>query len=252
MNFRHGDHQFLIGSYLYSTDTMYEYGGAFLWGSGHVVANNYFSFARTLAGRGNAAVYLNAGIDESDHASSFSNTFARNIFADNNGYDVDCEGLLDRRITWAADRGETVAVTRGNRWLNNIFRRDPAFSSFQVFRREQSNEADDTFSGNIASNANQVLPAGFVLQDPLLVENEFGIKLPADPMLTALGPGQLEIGNIAGIDINLNELVNRELSGEPLGFDEVGPSWLTEKPGTYAETGVLAPAVQARLDAITQ
>jgi len=84
------------------------------------------------------------------------------------------------------------------------------------------------------------------------VENGSGIKLPADPALSVLSPGDLELDNIEGIAIDINELVKRELTGNPLGFEQVGPSWLMEKPGTYAASGVLASEVQARLITITE
>ena len=180
MNFRHGDNQYLIGNYLYSTDRLKEYGGLFIWGKNHVVANNYFSFAKTIRSRGNAAVYINAGVYDSEHATGYKINFIRNIFIDNNGYDIETEALYNRRGDYAKSQKKPLTVTSKNIYKNNIFIRNKAYNKkYKVFYRKHSGKNKSYFDGNIVVNPNQKLAKGFVSEPSIQLEKyEDSIKLP--------------------------------------------------------------------------
>ncbi len=49
------------------------------------------------------------------------------------------------------------------------------------------------------------------------------------------------IKNIVGIKMNLAQLAVIKLTGSPLTFNNVGPSWLKENPSNYAKKAKLDP-----------
>lgn len=48
LNFRHGDKQVALNNIFLSTDSKYDYGAMYVWGSNHIIGNNYVSLSRTL------------------------------------------------------------------------------------------------------------------------------------------------------------------------------------------------------------
>src|SRR5690606_2531736 len=121
LNFRHGDKQIALNNFFISSDNKFEYGGMFVWGSQHLIANNYFNLKRTLHARGNAALYLNPGVEDSEHALAFNTLVMNNIFDDNVGYDINFEPLLERRREFATKVGRALQLPYNIILTGNIF-----------------------------------------------------------------------------------------------------------------------------------
>src|SRR5690606_30497797 len=105
LNFRHGDKQVALNNFFISSDDKYGYGGMFVWGSQHIIANNYFNLKKTIKARGNAALYLNPGPEASEHALAFNSLIVNNFFDNNSGYDINFQPLLERRKEFAKESG---------------------------------------------------------------------------------------------------------------------------------------------------
>ena len=52
LNLRHGDQQVVLNNIFLGTDKKHDYGALYLWGSRHIIGNNYVSLSRTLNNRG--------------------------------------------------------------------------------------------------------------------------------------------------------------------------------------------------------
>ena len=235
LNFRHGDKQVAIGNYFIGTNAKKETGGMFVWGSGHTIAGNYFSLKRTIASRGNAAIYLNPGEPESEHALAYNNTIANNLFFDNQGYGISLDALYSRRINDNA----LTENTKENKFINNIFvsngNTKSAFDNqFKDLKRQ------DVLANNIYSN----LQNGYDNDENIISDN---LKYKIENDIYVIDKNSIQdyneveffvkqiegIENIQGLEngLNLNELAHKSVYyNKPLDFTDVGPSWLLEIP----------------------
>jgi len=242
LNFRHGDKQVALNNFFISSDNKFEYGGMFVWGSQHLIANNYFNLKRTLRSRGNAALYLNPGVEASEHALAFNTFVVNNIFDDNVGYDVNFEPLLERRREFAAKSGQTVQYPYNIVLAGNIFSTTQGVEHQVFLGNLQGNRLEQNFSVGVA-NANQ------------MEFKEITRNADRQPYSPFAYPGYTaaqipDIPNIEGVAIDIQHIVNQGLIGQPLTWDDVRPAWLEEIPGSYAATGQLDNATQQRFDRV--
>ena len=250
MNFRHGDKQVAINNFHIGSDQMYEYGGMFVWGSDHIIANNYFNLPTTLSSRGNAALYLNCGPVASEFALAYNTQILNNLFADNNGYAIDFSALYDRRKEWSAEQGLILEVPKDLYLTGNVFISSNQ-TKYPLFHRDEGIGEMKGFHWD-----NNIMTAG---KPGLTIESGFETKKvkSEDPfevynrLATFKATKKDKLYNIEGINMDIPALVEAGLQGSPSTWEEVGPDWLEEIPGTYAATGRLSPDIQKQFDAVT-
>ncbi|NDV78777.1 chondroitinase-B domain-containing protein [Dysgonomonas sp. 511] len=249
LNFRHGDRQVAINNFFIGSDRRFEYGGMFVWGSGHIIANNYFSLPNTIASRGNAALYFNPGPPESEHALAYNIDVVGNIFADNNGYDIHFSPLYPQRIKAFGDR---TKLPYDIRFAGNIFFASPSKKSdYTVFCDEHNIAGQQQWEQNFYTGC-----ASGLISDPKGFENKpfettfsDGRIYPSKDILSN-GKFELRMKAIQGLDIDFEAITQGGITGKPLTRADVGPLWCGGVfPGTYADNGVSDKELKARLKA---
>ncbi|WP_353140227.1 chondroitinase-B domain-containing protein [Pseudopedobacter sp.] len=229
INFRHVDKQLALNNFFISSDDKYGYGGMFVWGSQHIIANNYFNLKKTIKARGNAALYLNPGPEASEHALAFNSLIVNNFFDNNSGYDINFQPLLERRKEFAKESGLEFKLPYNISVKGNLF----------VSRKQEKHEVflgslhkiyfQNNFSSGISSSNPDLFQELKTDKTSYLPQDYEGYKL------TQVN----NIKNIEGIAIAIQETINQGIKGKPLTWDNVRPSWLAEIPGSYAKNGVL-------------
>ncbi|MBI9019684.1 MAG: chloramphenicol resistance protein [Verrucomicrobia bacterium] len=260
LNFRHGDRQYAIHNYFLGTDELFGYGGMFIWGSDHAVVGNYFYLPRTLKDRGEACLYLNAGVAGSSHARADRNLIANNIVLGKKGSVADLTALLERRADAAKAVDERELLPTGNRFVGNVVATlDPSYKPWAFVENHEAMALQQwtdniqrkhpldgaSVTGNDVREFELVVGEGglpmpsaeFVAVCRRSVSFEVDSHLPVDP--NALVDGKIKtLSKSPAIDLDGLEEVAR-----PLEFKDVGPSWLKENPSSYTADG----AVQGEL-----
>jgi len=247
LNFRHGDRQVAINNFFTGSDSKFEYGGMFVWGSGHIIANNYFSLPTTIASRGNAALYLNPGPPESEHALAYNIDVIGNIFADNNGYDIHFSPLYQQRIKVF---GSKTKIPYNIRFVGNIFFASSAkMSDYTAFYNEHNIAGLQQWEQNFYTGRSSGLttdPKG-IENKPFEVTFADGRAYPPKDILFS-GKFELRMKAIKGWDIDFDAITRAGITGKPLTRADVGPLWCAGVfPGTYADNGILDKELKARL-----
>lgn len=227
LNFRHGDKQVALNNFYISTDNKFGYGGMFIWGSNHIIANNYFSLQKTIASRGNAALYFNPGAKAAEHALAFDILLANNVFKNNEGYAINFEPLLDRRIQDAQDNGLTFFLPYGINIKGNVFvsTKTPKFDLFRGDIGKQTFE--NNYSYGITKNYNIGL-------QQLSIDHIESADFYHPKNIKGYTPSTIQnVANIEGINLDIQAIINAGIKGVPLTWDDVRPKWLAEIPNDY-------------------
>ena len=243
LNFRHGDQQVAINNFFISNDKKYGYGGMFVWGSKHIIANNYFSLQQTIAARGNAALALNPGPEASEHALAFDILMINNVFDNNNGYAINFGPLADRRRDFAKENQLMFSYPYGIRLQGNVF-----YSKGQTYPFFKLDSAKAIWENNEAFGAELgIAPEKGIRQQPFKILKDPDFSLEG----VSYAPAKVkDIKGIEGIALDINTLINRGFTGKPLTWDEVRPQWLTHIPGDYALTAKLSPENQQKFNEV--
>lgn len=250
LNFRHGDRQVAVNNFFVGNDNKYEYGGMFVWGSKHIIAANYFELPKTISSRGNAALYLNPGAVNSEHSLAFDLLIANNFFINVNGYAIHFNPLDERRKALCKENNLQFdtphdLTIRGNLFFSN------GKSKFPFFKNDYENMHLFQWSDNIAYGSETGMHVGDgIRRRAVLLSGSAGYYFPEAS--SGYYPADFTgIQNIEGIDLPLCQLVSRGIKGKPVGFSEVGVSWIKDIP-EYARTGILPAAIQERFDRVLQ
>lgn len=244
LNFRHGDQQVALNNFFIGTNTDFEYGGMFVWGSRHVIGCNYFNLPATLRDRGSAALYLNPGAVGTEHALAYDMLVANNAFINNAGHAIHFNPLDEQRKKQAGQNGWTFDTPHHIQLLNNFFYATGP-CAFPFFRYDYPGNHDLTWQGNLAvgCTAGLAVASGLAEAPSCPLGQSQGRYEPTScPAFTY--NRQQQVADIPGIALPLAELLRRGISGRPLTPREVGPSWPWEPPA-FAQTGVLPPTLQA-------
>lgn len=256
MNFRHGDRQYAIRNWFLGTDSLFGYGGMFIWGSDHVVIDNYFYLPRTRETRGEACIYLNAGEKGASHARADRSLIANNIVLAEKGAVADLTALFDRRARRARGKDERDLLPTGNRFEGNIVATlDPEYAPWS-FEQKYDAMVLQQWKGNVQRSH---LPDGSSIEGIEvrafdLQPGAFGLLMPPTGLISACKqPIQFDVD--VHLPVDPNALVNGvvqplssspaiDLTGldeepRPLKFRDVGPAWLKDNPSRYAIDGVV-------------
>ncbi|MCT4591598.1 MAG: hypothetical protein N4A71_27500 [Carboxylicivirga sp.] len=250
MNFRHGDKQVAINNFFIGSDDLFEYGGMFVWGSNHIIANNYFSLPTTIKSRGNAALYLNCGAVTDEHALAFDLKIINNVFDRNNGYAINFSALHERRVPYCKKKGIKLEAPRDLIIGNNVFAADPT-KAYTIFHQHDKADRNISWSNNTSFNGKLGIkaPNGLKQEKKKLK----GDQLPKLKKMIEANAGNYaqKLYNIEGIDLDIPSLVAKGITDQPITFEQVGPEWLKEVPGTYAKTGKLSKELQKKFKEVT-
>ncbi len=231
LNFRHGDKQVALNNFYISTDDKFGYGGMFIWGSKHIIANNYFSLQKTIASRGNAALYFNPGIKDSEHALAFDILAVNNIFKNNNGYAINFEPLFERR-TEGVSNSELPNYRPYNITLNGNLFITTEKTSFDLFLGDI---AKQSFENNYSYGISKNNPTNI---QPLAINNTGSPDFYQPQSIAGYSQSKVaKIDNIEGINLNIQDIINGGIKGKPLTWDDVRPKWLADIPNDYWRTG---------------
>lgn len=248
-NFRHGNHQVAINNFFITTDKKFEYGGMFVWGSGHIIANNYFDLKTTIEHRGNAAIYLNPGAEASAHALAFDILIVNNFFKNVNGYAINFTPFVKQREQFCTQYGYTYQFVHNITLKNNVFYADQK-SAFPFFKdtlhgnHHDNIWEDDLIYGKYSGIYKQ---AGMILKPFHLINT----KSYSPALSVKYQPAKVNnVPNIPGIPMDLDSLINQGIKGKPLAWKETGPSRMTGIPCMYAETGKLPAAIQMKFNRV--
>lgn len=243
LNFRHGDKQAAINNFFISTDKKYGYGGMFVWGSKHIIANNYFSLQQTIAARGNAALALNPGPEASEHALAFDNLIINNVFDNNNGYAINFSPLADRRKAFAEENKLMFKYPYDIHLKGNVF-----FQKTYAYHFFKLDSAKATWDNNYADGASLgINPDKGIRQQPFKILKTPHFSLEG----VAYHPAKVNnINNIEGIALDVNTLINKGFTGKPLTWDDVRPQWLKTIPGSYAINAKLSAETQEKFNEV--
>ena len=239
LNFRHGDRQVAINNFFIGTDTMYGYGGMYVWGSDHIIACNFFKLPSTIEARGNSAVYFNCGPVASEHALAYDILFAKNTLIDTGGTDLNFASLYDRRVE--AFGRENVGSPHGIRFIGNRFfsetgKRQP------ILHDPNRVAGTNIWIGNLYNGMETGCESpveGLSLSTrPAPRYDDSKVYLEEDEELDfSLIEPHLPFTRIEGIDLDFRKLIDRGCLLSPLTRREVGPRWCRSLPGSYADTG---------------
>jgi|GEM_PF-1057509 len=244
MNFRHGDKQVAINNFFISTDKKYGYGGMFVWGSRHIIANNYFSLQQTIAPRGSAALYLNPGPEASEHALAFDILLINNVFENNNGYAINFSPLAGRRRTFAAENKLPFKYPYAINLQGNIFFNGKGYE-YDFFKADS---VDAIWKNNYAyGSALGIAPDKGLNQQPFEITGNNCFSLHG----ISYSPSKVTgIKPIEGIAIDINTLINNGINGKPITWDDIRPKWLKDIPGSYALNAKLTPETQQKFNEV--
>ncbi|MVN20459.1 chondroitinase-B domain-containing protein [Mucilaginibacter arboris] len=246
MNFRHGDHQIAINNFYIGNDTKFGYGGMFVWGSKHIIACNYFELPETIDSRGNAALYLNPGPENSEHALAFNLIIANNIFKNINGYAIHFNPLYQRRVEFADQNKLKMELPHDLLISGNIFYHENR-SQYTFFKDDFAISQKQDWKNNFFYGSEPGIPAEDGLKSTKfkLAKNEFNGD--AANLKSIYKPSLINgIKSIEGIDLDIQQLVDGGIKGKPLTWNDVRPNWLKEIPGTYALTTKLSPSREVK------
>ncbi len=253
LNFRHGDKQVAINNFFISTDSLYGYGGMFIWGSDHIIANNYFSLRKTIASRGSAAIYLNVGTKASEHALAYNSYLINNIFSNVNGYAIHFNPMIENRKIFAQQENKPLEFPRDIYLFNNIFY-NTQFSSYPFFKDDYP---DIIRNLNWKNNYYDGSSLGIKPTEGL-EPDEMKTERLNDDFLLPITPGSInkynnfKFYNIPFVDFDIQTKITEGLRGEPLSINEVLPGWMTAFTGNYFHTGILDKELKNILKKITQ
>ncbi len=246
LNLRHGDDQVAINNFFISTDSKFEYGGMFVWGSGHIIADNYFSLQRTIHSRGDAALYFNPGPVASEHAAAFNILVINNFFKNNNGYDINFIPLLERRRQFSDESHLELRLPYDIKLEGNVFYADKK-SGFPFFHFDSSMRNNFHWKNNYAFGKDGGIFSfrGVNNQSFSVDENCFSPCMDISYRLSRVA----SLKDIPGVPLDLKEKVNRGITGVPLTIKDVGPDWINTLP-EYAITGKLPAGLQVKCDRV--
>lgn len=238
LNFRHGDDQVALCNTFVSTDGMYGYGGMYIWGSGHLVANNYFNLEKTLKDRGNAAMYFNVGPKASEHALAYNTDVVGNVFENIGGTALHMAPHRDRREqSFGKDR---VELPHDIRFTENLFLQN-AFKKYTVINDVHGNARNNQWKNNfytgwesgVEESLEGLTPAKITRKGKTQQWN--GYK----PLSKKELVNEKMKRNIEGVDLDFITIVTSGQKGATIRKSEVGPGWAGGKfPGDYAKSGV--------------
>ena len=240
LNFRHGDKQVALNNFFIGTDSLYQYGGMFVWGSNHLIGANYFSLPRTLTERGNAAISFNPGPKGVEHALAYDISVINNHFMNNNGGEFNFSPLYTRRVD--AYGKDKVELPHDIRFIHNkIFSETPkndiCSGTYRVADKQVWKE--NLYSG--IHNEELQKMAGLIKCEKANLRHDDS-KIYIEDIENRIEVEQLEsilsYKQIEGIDLDFVQIVRYAPSGSPLNRRQVGPSWCKEFPGSYADTGI--------------
>ncbi|QZE15211.1 hypothetical protein K4L44_05085 [Halosquirtibacter laminarini] len=223
MNLRHGDNQVLLQNFFTGSSTV-EAGGAFIWGSGHLIAGNYFDLNKTLASRGNAALYLNSGAKASTHALAYSLTIANNFFVNNGGYAVDLQAFKSRRQPWCIKNSLKYRDPYNLSFSGNIFYHNSKTYSF--FHTDTPSSSFGSFHGDLlyGTAALGVTPrTGMSVSKTETPTYDATRGIYVAP--SGYTPAPLVYKSIKGIHLDLSVLASQGVVGKPLTKLETGATW---------------------------
>lgn len=260
LNFRHGSDQVAIGNFFLGDDTLYGYGGMFIWGENHTIASNYFSLPRTLNQRGNAAIYLNPGHPESEHSLAAGVLIAHNVFAANNGYAIHFHALLERRQqTAASQKMGPPQIPHSTVLVNNVFLGGGRLHP--LFRNDFASLTGDIWRGNTYVNARIGIDvaSGLTAANMSFSVGEDGIYrplgelyvIPEERHVRVTTSDEMKQAFKDVFDIDLDLLANQSVYlRKPAAFRDVGPFWLKKSPSSYAERGVMSEVLKASMERV--
>lgn len=251
LNFRHGDKQVAINNFFIGNDSLYEYGGMYVWGSEHIIANNYFNLNRTIASRGNAAIYLNAGITASEHALAYNILMMQNIFADVNGYAIHFNPMLENREQFAKEYGKPLELPHHIRLIGNVFYND-APSSYPFFKIDRENtERNIIWEHCIYTGANTGIVATKGLTEATIAMQTMGSNLLMPKMKPVQNDSNIPYETIEGINFNIRQKLTKGIEGIPLQAGDIIPEWMLPPQGSYYQKGKLSKPLMQSLERIT-
>lgn len=254
LNFRHGDKQAAINNFFISTDTLFEYGGIFVWGSGHLIANNYFSLSKTIESRGNAAIYLNIGAPASEHAMAFDVKILNNVFNNMNGYAIHFSPMMVNRMQFFLQLRPTEMLPHNIHLENNCFYCDKPIS-FPFFKDDYpSEDRNIRWINNACYNTGKQLKCnngcnkGYVHDHLFSINHCSGNKKCA--ACTKTNTQKYE--NFNGVKFDFAAYLYGGFKGKPVQVDDILPSWMIGEVGSYYKTGRLDILLKQRLTRINE
>ena len=235
LNFRHGDDQVALCNSFIGTDTKHGYGGMFIWGSGHLIANNYFNLSTTIKDRGNAAIYFNPGLKGDEHALAYNISCIRNIFDNTNGTDIHLFPLLDRRVEVYGK--EKVELPFDIRFIENAFvNNNPQHLCVKMQSQKEIWE-NNVFSGGQSGVPSSEKGFGNASFDVKAKNGQYSIsnmKRLKDKDIVS----HMVISQIEGINLDFTNIVLKNQAGATITKEQTGPTWAKDNlPGEYAQTG---------------
>lgn len=248
LNFRHGDRQVALNNFFISTDTLFEYGGMFIWGSQHLIANNYFSLAKTIQSRGGAAIYLNPGTIASEHAKAFTIWILNNIFNNVKGYAIHFSPMMPQRLQFFPNLQASELLPQDIYIENNCF-----YSQNQMKHIFFTNEyPGETKNINWKNNAYFGAEAGLKGVKGLQKGKKHNHVFPLTQCVGSVASAKTATcTNFEGMNFDLNRPIADGIKGEPLQLERVLPTWMVTEVGSYHATGLLTPKLKQRLERIT-
>ena len=251
LNFRHGDKQVAINNFFIGNDSLFEYGGMYVWGSEHIIANNYFNLKRTIKSRGNAAIYLNAGINASEHALAYNIQFIKNVFVNVNGYAIHFNPMLENRKAFASESHKPLELPHHIRLIGNVFF-DNRYVGYPFFKMDSMVSDRSIFWEYCMYSGSEtgIAPTEGLVEKAIRwkrIHKDF--ELPEWKQQNNVAG--LLYDSIVGIDFSIKEKVLQGIEGSPLQIKDVIPDWMFPADGSYFQTGKLNAALKQRLGKIT-
>ena len=223
LNFRHGDKQVALNNIFIGTDEMYGYGGMYIWGSNHIIGNNFFYLPKTMKDRGFAGIYFNCGPKAGEHALAYDMVVVSNTFVAVQGSAFNLAPMYDRRLKAF---GAETELPHDITFVNNYVSAHNKTKS--VWHEENGNSSKQTWEDNVCSGLDVSGMKGW--------ENGTAPKGISTEGLKKILP----YTSIEGIDLDFLKILSTPLQDKPLNKKITGPSWCDEYPGNYAETGIFA------------
>ncbi|MCU7694653.1 chondroitinase-B domain-containing protein [Haoranjiania flava] len=247
LNFRHGDKQVAVNNFFIGTDNLYGYGGMFVWGSNHIIAQNYFNLSKTIASRGHAALYLNPGSRASEHALAFDMDIVNNLFVNNNGYAIHFNPMDEIRKKVNAAENTFFEVPGHIKIIGNVFYTDKK-NNFAFFKDDYPHiERNLYWQKNIFYGATpgMQVAAGLKDQKPA-IENYQGYFM----VKNSTHLPNLRYNSIPGIDLNFKEMAAKGIMGKPFEISAFLSNWKQYTIGDYYLSGRLNEAMKENLEKI--